>query len=214
MADTKLGTETEKVDPAKRVLMFSFNGGPGSASIWLHRGALGPKRVVTKANGDSLPPPDESAENDYAWLDETDLGLLEPVSTVYSRGDGRRPEAVLRVQRGGRFGRRFHPPLHDAQPALVVAEISRRRKRRHAARGGAERRFAGPRRALPERHGAGLLDHEFRDGVVHAGQRSAGYVGSADLPGGRVYHKKLGGARAAADLRTALTAAKKFVQDR
>lgn len=85
VADTKLGTETGKVDPAKRVLMFSFNGGPGSASLWLHRGALGPKRVVTKANGDSLPPPDESAENDYAWLDETDLGLLEPGSTVYSR---------------------------------------------------------------------------------------------------------------------------------
>ena len=62
MAYTKLGTETAKVDPAKRALTFAFNGGPGSASIWLHMGALGPKRVGMKANGESLPPPDPRAE--------------------------------------------------------------------------------------------------------------------------------------------------------
>jgi hypothetical protein len=62
VAFTKLGTEPAKVDPAKRALTFAFNGGPGSASIWLHMGALGPKRVGMKANGESLPPPDPRAE--------------------------------------------------------------------------------------------------------------------------------------------------------
>jgi carboxypeptidase C (cathepsin A) len=85
VAYTRLGTATEKVDPAKRARTFSFNGGPGSASIWLHMGALGPKRVVMKANGESLPPPYEMAENEHSWLDETDHVLIDPVSTGYSR---------------------------------------------------------------------------------------------------------------------------------
>ncbi|TMQ73136.1 MAG: peptidase S10, partial [Candidatus Eisenbacteria bacterium] len=38
-------------NPASRPLMFSFNGGPGSASVWLHLGALGPKRVKMRADG-------------------------------------------------------------------------------------------------------------------------------------------------------------------
>ena len=85
VAYTKLGTEAEKIDPAKRALTFSFNGGPGSASIWLHMGALGPKRVLMKDNGESLPPPYKMADNEHSWLDETDLVFLDPVSTGYSR---------------------------------------------------------------------------------------------------------------------------------
>ena len=65
--------------------MFSFNGGPGSASIWLHMGALGPKRVVMTDKGESLPPPYKWQDNEFSWLDETDLvfidfQLKEPVS--------------------------------------------------------------------------------------------------------------------------------------
>src|SRR5271165_6583269 len=71
--------------PAKRPLMFSFNGGPGSASIWLHLGAIGPKRVKMLANGEMPPPPFELVDNEDTWLDQTDLVFIDPVGTGYSR---------------------------------------------------------------------------------------------------------------------------------
>jgi carboxypeptidase C (cathepsin A) len=81
VAYTKLGDD----HPAKRPLTFSFNGGPGSSSVWLHLGALGPKRVVMTDKGESLPPPYRWTDNEYAWLDKTDLVFIDPVSTGYSR---------------------------------------------------------------------------------------------------------------------------------
>lgn len=72
-------------DKRTRPLMFSFNGGPGSASVWLHLGALGPKRVKMLDDGLMPPPPYELAENDHSWLDLTDLVFVDPVGTGYSR---------------------------------------------------------------------------------------------------------------------------------
>jgi len=72
-------------DIARRPLMFSFNGGPGSASVWLHLGALGPKRVVMLANGEMPAPPFHLVDNEYTWLDQTDLVFIDPVGTGYSR---------------------------------------------------------------------------------------------------------------------------------
>lgn len=71
--------------PAKRPLMFSFNGGPGSASVWLHLGALGPKRVKMLDDGLMPPPPYELVDNEQTWLTETDLVFIDPVGTGYSR---------------------------------------------------------------------------------------------------------------------------------
>ncbi len=68
-----------------RPLMFSFNGGPGSASVWLHLGALGPKRVKMLDDGLMPPPPYELVENDQTWLDQTDMVFIDPVGTGYSR---------------------------------------------------------------------------------------------------------------------------------
>ncbi len=77
-------------DPATRPLMFSFNGGPGSASVWLHLGALGPRRVAT-TEGPTIPaPPFKLVDNDQTWLDKTDLVFIDPVGTGYSRAA--RPE--------------------------------------------------------------------------------------------------------------------------
>jgi carboxypeptidase C (cathepsin A) len=78
-------TKPGENDPAKRPLTFSFNGGPGSSSVWLHLGALGPKRVVMTDKGDSLPPPYKWVDNEWSWLDQTDLVFIDPVSTGYSR---------------------------------------------------------------------------------------------------------------------------------
>lgn len=69
----------------KRPLMFSFNGGPGSASVWLHMGAIGPKRVKLLPEGFMPAPPFDLIDNDYTWLDQTDLVFIDPVGTGYSR---------------------------------------------------------------------------------------------------------------------------------
>jgi carboxypeptidase C (cathepsin A) len=71
--------------PANRPLMFSFNGGPGSASVWLHLGALGPKRIKMMDDGSLPPPPFEMDDNPATWLAETDLVFIDPVGTGYSR---------------------------------------------------------------------------------------------------------------------------------
>ena len=77
MAYTLDGT----TDAAKRPLMFSFNGGPGSSSGWLHLGALGPRRVKMLDDGGLPPAPYELVDNEHTWLDQTDLVFIDPVGT-------------------------------------------------------------------------------------------------------------------------------------
>lgn len=73
-----------KEDAAKRPITFCFNGGPGSSSIWLHLGLLGPKRVALKEEGYALPPY-ALINNDYSLLDATDLVFIDPISTGFSK---------------------------------------------------------------------------------------------------------------------------------
>src|SRR5437867_10082839 len=75
---------------SRRPLTFSFNGGPGSASVWLHLGAIGPKRVRMNPDGTMPAPPYELVDNEYTWLNQTDLVFIDPVGTGYSRAA--RPE--------------------------------------------------------------------------------------------------------------------------
>ena len=73
-------------DPADRPLTFSFNGGPGSSSVWLHMGLLGPRRVAMADDAGNLPrPPFRLVENDASLLDRTDLVFIDPVTTGFSR---------------------------------------------------------------------------------------------------------------------------------
>src|SRR5215831_17476270 len=67
--------------PERRPLTFSFNGGPGSASVWLHLGAIGPKRVRMQPDGMMPAPPYQLVDNEYTWLDQTDLVFIDPVGT-------------------------------------------------------------------------------------------------------------------------------------
>jgi carboxypeptidase C (cathepsin A) len=69
----------------QRPLTFSFNGGPGSSSVWLHLGVLGPRRVLMDEVGNPLPPPYRLVDNAFSLLDVTDLVFIDPVSTGYSR---------------------------------------------------------------------------------------------------------------------------------
>src|SRR3974390_3396029 len=72
-------------DPAKRPLTFSFNGGPGSASFWLHMGALGPRTVVLQPEGWMPEAPYRLHDNQYTPLDTTDIVMIDAIGTGYSR---------------------------------------------------------------------------------------------------------------------------------
>jgi carboxypeptidase C (cathepsin A) len=70
---------------AKRPLTFCFNGGPGSASMWVHMGGMGPRSPKLMPNGMMPPPPFQLKDNQDTWLDMTDLVFIDPVGTGYSR---------------------------------------------------------------------------------------------------------------------------------
>lgn len=72
-------------DPVRRPVLFGFNGGPGSSSIWLHMGILGPRRVVVDDPNFAPPPPTELVDNAYSVLDVTDIVMVDPVGTGYSK---------------------------------------------------------------------------------------------------------------------------------
>ena len=78
-------TQDGKRNKAKRPLVFVFNGGPGSASVWLHLGALGPQRVQMHKEGWLPAPPYQLVDNPHTWLDIADLVFVDPIGTGYSR---------------------------------------------------------------------------------------------------------------------------------
>jgi len=74
----------DNADAAKRPVCFVFNGGPGSSSIWLHLGALGPKRVVIREDGTMPAPPYSVTDNQESWFEHFDLVFVDPPHTGYS----------------------------------------------------------------------------------------------------------------------------------
>ena len=80
VAYTKAGVK----DAGTRPLMFAFNGGPGSSSLWLHMGVLGPRRVVVSDPTPTPAAPFHTAENEFGVLDKSDLVMIDPVGTGLS----------------------------------------------------------------------------------------------------------------------------------
>ncbi len=80
-------TKSKVEDLSRRPIAFAFNGGPGSSSVWLHMGLLGPKRVELGDDGASLAPPYRLVDNEASLLDRTDLVFIDPVTTGYSRAE-------------------------------------------------------------------------------------------------------------------------------
>jgi carboxypeptidase C (cathepsin A) len=73
-------------DRSARPVTFAFNGGPGSASVWVHLGAFGPQRAELDAEGVPVgPPPGRLVDNPHSVLDATDLVFIDPVETGWSR---------------------------------------------------------------------------------------------------------------------------------
>jgi carboxypeptidase C (cathepsin A) len=135
-------------DPATRPVTFSFNGGPGSSSVWLHLGALGPRRAALTDQGEAPPPPYKLVDNESTWLDATDLVFIDPVSTGYSR-----PAA-------GEASKQFHGYKEDI---ASVGEFIRLYLSHNA-------RWASPKFIVGESYGttraAGLSDYlQENDGI-------------------------------------------------
>ncbi len=78
-------TRNDVPDQSKRPITFSFNGGPGSSSVWLHLGVLGPRRVLMDDQAVYIKPPYQLVENEFSLLEVSDLVFIDPVSTGFSR---------------------------------------------------------------------------------------------------------------------------------
>jgi carboxypeptidase C (cathepsin A) len=80
---------TDTKDSSQRPISFIYNGGPGSASVWLHMGAFGPRRVITANAEHTPPPPYKVQDNQGTLLDKTDMVFIDPVGTGFSRAVGK-----------------------------------------------------------------------------------------------------------------------------
>ncbi len=160
MAYFKQGVE----NPAERPLIISFNGGPGSSSVWLHLGMLGPRRVVSGDVDNPIPPPSRLIDNEHSLLDVADMVFIDPVSTGYSRARARRgSEAVPRSGAGHRVGGRVYPHLCQPLQPLALAQVSDRRELWHHPCRWPGRSPAGSAWALSEWTGPHLRGARFPD---------------------------------------------------
>jgi len=76
-------------DPRSRAVTFLFNGGPGSSTMWLHMGAFGPVRVVTRSDTHTPAAPYRTIPNAYSLLDASDLVFIDAPGTGFSRIAGK-----------------------------------------------------------------------------------------------------------------------------
>lgn len=76
------------VDKSERPILFAYNGGPGSASMWLHMGILGPQRADVEDTAFTTNGPFRTVNNEYSILDRADLVMIDPVGTGFSRAVG------------------------------------------------------------------------------------------------------------------------------
>ncbi|MEZ4851976.1 MAG: carboxypeptidase [Bacteroidia bacterium] len=82
-------TKNDESDLTQRPITFAYNGGPGSSSMWLHMGVLGPKRVVVTDPGFTPAAPYKVEVNEHSILDVSDLVMIDPVGTGLSKAIGK-----------------------------------------------------------------------------------------------------------------------------
>src|SRR5580765_1651716 len=117
-----------QIDLQRRPLTFCFNGGPGSASMWVHMGGMGPRSPKLLPNGSMPPPPYQLKDNPNTWLDKTDLVFIDPVGTGYSRAKSievaRRMNGVQGdIQSVGEFMRMYVTRNNrQVSPLLIAGE--------------------------------------------------------------------------------------------
>lgn len=92
-------TRNDVDDVSRRPVTFTFNGGPGSSSVWLHLGTFGPRRVAFVDAAQPAPAPYNIVDNEHSLLNVTDLVFIDPVGTGYSKAVGEtKPEAFFGVE--------------------------------------------------------------------------------------------------------------------
>jgi carboxypeptidase C (cathepsin A) len=82
-------TRSDVKDPSTRPISFFYNGGPGSASMWLHMGAFGPRRVATPDGAFTAPAPYKLVDNSESLIDRTDMVFIDAMGTGFSRVIGK-----------------------------------------------------------------------------------------------------------------------------
>jgi carboxypeptidase C (cathepsin A) len=85
MAEVFSVSYVQDAGPSKRPVTFVFNGGPGASAAYLHMGAVGPQRIDFPADGTVPTVPARLVQNDESWLAFTDIVLIDPVDTGFSR---------------------------------------------------------------------------------------------------------------------------------
>jgi carboxypeptidase C (cathepsin A) len=137
-------TRDDVEDVLARPIVFCFNGGPGSSSVWLHLGAFGPRRVAMQDDGMPNPPPGRLVDNEDSLLDAADLVFVDPIGTGFSR-------AIP-----GEEGKEF---AHFKRDLEAVGEFIRVYLTRH-------KRWGSPKFLAGESYGstraAGLAGHLYR----------------------------------------------------
>jgi carboxypeptidase C (cathepsin A) len=115
-------------DLGKRPLFISFNGGPGTASVWMHMGYTGPRRVQYDEDGFALRPPVGLEDNPHSILDVADIVYIDPVATGFSRmvegEDAHKYHGTMSdIASVGEFIRLFLLRKHRLQsPKFVIGE--------------------------------------------------------------------------------------------
>jgi len=162
-------TRDDVTDRAKRPIFYSFNGGPGTASVWMHMGFTGPKRVVYDDEGFMLTPPFRLTPNEHTILDVADIVFIDPVGTGYSR------------MAPGEDAHKFHGVLDDIRS---VGEFVRLYTTRN-------NRWDSPKFLIGESYGttraSGLVGHMqqqhqmYFNGVVLVSMTGIDYQAGTDL---------------------------------
>jgi carboxypeptidase C (cathepsin A) len=194
-------------DKTKRPVLFSFNGGPGSSSVWMHMGFLGPRKVVYDTEGFALRPPYQLEDNADSILDEADLVFIDPVATGYSR------------MAAGEDAHKYHGVMEDLES---VADFIRRWTSKNG-------RWDSPKFIIGESYGttraSGLTGYlasrynMYLNGTILVSSMTLGVRLGADMETAMIfphytatawYHKKLAADLEARPLRDVLDESEKF----
>ncbi|MGH9347479.1 MAG: S10 family peptidase [Vicinamibacterales bacterium] len=162
-------TRDDVTDRARRPIFYSFNGGPGTASVWMHMGFTGPRKVVYDDEGMMPAPPFRLATNEHAILDIADIVYIDPVGTGFSR------------MAPGEDPHKFHGVMPDIRS---VGEFIRLYTTRHS-------RWDSPKFLIGESYGttraAGLVNHMqeahqmYFNGVIQVSMTGLDYQLGTDL---------------------------------
>lgn len=202
-----LYTRDGVTDLASRPMVYSFNGGPGTASIWMHMGFTGPRRVVYDENGFMVQPPFQLHDNEHSLLDVADIVYIDPVGTGFSR------------MAPGEDPHRFHGVMEDIE---AMADFIRVFTTRHG-------RWKSPKFLIGESYGttraSGLVDflqdrHQmYLNGVILVSMTTLGLERGLDVSYATTlpymtatawYHKRLPADLQSKPLKEVLAEAERF----